>query len=378
MSAAYDVAVVGLGAMGSAALAHLARDGRRVVGFDRFDPPHPLGSTHGESRIIREAYFEDPRYVPWVQDAWRRWRELERDSGRALLLETGGMMIGPAEGPLVRGALASARAHDLPHEVLDAAAIRARVPAFAPDDAWVGVWEPRAGVLDPEAGVRAHLEAAVRAGAEVRPHVRVRRWRSGPHDVAIETPNGVVHAGQVVLAAGAWTSELLQGWALPLAVERVVQAWFAPAGDPAPLAPERCPISIWEYGPEQWFYAFPARGGRVKAALHHQGATLPPGERPSEVAPPEIDRIRAPLARHVPNAAGRCVEARTCLYTNTPDGHFVIDRHPADARVLVVSACSGHGFKFATVLGAEIAALLAGRPGAHDLAWLAAERLATR
>jgi len=358
MTGTYDVAVLGLGAMGSAALRHLARAGLSAVGFERFESPHPHGSSHGGSRIIREAYFEDPRYVPLVQRAYDEWSALERDTGRSLTLTTGGVMIGPRDGVLVSGAIASAEAHHLRYELMDATALQQRFPAFHPAAHMVGVWEPRAGILFPEACIAAHLEAAARAGAAIHANEGVTSWRVAGGEVEVMTERGSTRARQLVLATGAWLGSHLAASCLPLTIERVVQAWFEPASHPELLAPERCPITIWEYADERFFYAFPMLDGAVKAALHHQGEPTDPDRVRREVTHAEIERIRDPLSHHIPDANGRWLDARTCMYANTPDTHFVLDRHPDHAEVLVVSACSGHGFKFASAIGAVIAELV--------------------
>lgn len=357
MTQVHDVAVLGLGAMGSAALRHLARAGLKVVGIERFEGPHAHGSSHGGSRIIREAYFEDPRYVPLVQRAYDEWASLERDTGRSLTLTTGGVMVGPRAGALVSGAIASAEAHALPCELLDATELQRRFPAFRPASHMVGVWESRAGVLFPEECISAHLEAAVRAGASIETNAGVTSWRAVSGEVEVTTDRGITRARQLVLATGAWLGTHLAASCLPITIERVVQAWFEPARSEN-LTPERCPITIWEYEEGLFFYAFPLLNGAVKAALHHQGELTDPDRVRREVAVEEIERIREPLGRHIPDAAGRWLDAKTCMYTNTPDEHFVLDRHPDHPQVLVVSACSGHGFKFASAIGAVIAELV--------------------
>ncbi len=373
MSRTYDVAVLGLGAMGSAALCHLARAGLSVVGLEQFVSPHAQGSSHGGSRIIREAYFEDPRYVPLVHRAYEEWDRLERDTGQQLRRTTGGVMIGPEAGVLVAGALASARTHGLQYELLGAAELQRRFPAFHPADDMVGVWEPRAGVLFPERCITTHLELATRAGAAVRSLETVRSWRARSGAVEISTARGTVRAGQLVLACGAWMPGFLDGAELPLAVERVVQAWFEPVS-PEALVPERCPVTIWEYAPGRFYYAFPLLDGAVKAALHHQGTPADPERVRSEPEPAELERIREPLRRHMPDADGPLREARVCLYTNTPDEHFVIDRHPAHNQVLIVSACSGHGFKFSSAIGAIVTELVRDGTTSADLAMFGAGR----
>ncbi len=226
----FDLAVAGLGAMGSAVAYDAARRGLRVIGFDRFAPPHALGSSHGETRIIREAYFEHPAYVPLVQRAYDRWQELELASDRALLRPTGGLMIGAPESVLVQGALASARAHGLPHEILGPADVRGRFPAFHLPNDHVAVWEPRAGVLAPEQCIDAHLQLALRFGAELRPHEPLAAWEADGDGVRITTPRGVYHAARLVLATGAWIVPLAAACGVPLTVSRQTLHWFRPAG----------------------------------------------------------------------------------------------------------------------------------------------------
>ena len=353
MARAYDAIVIGLGAMGSAALRALSRRGWRVLGLDRFAPPHDRGSSHGQSRIIREAYFEDPSYVPLVRRAHLLWEELERETGRKLLLSTGGLMIGPPDGVLVAGALRSAREHQLAHESLDSSTLRKRFPVFRVGDEVVGVWEPRAGVLSPEASIEAFLETARRHGAEVRVNEPALLWSAGETSVQVTTARGRYTAGRLVLCAGAWMPGLLQDLALPLAVERVVQLWFDPAvgADGDAFAPERCPVWIWEHERDRFLYGFPISERGIKLARHHEGEPADPDHVRREVSDAEVAEVRTLIARCVPAAGGALRAAAVCLYTNTPDSHFVVDQHPRHPAVLIVSACSGHGFKFAPVIG---------------------------
>jgi sarcosine oxidase len=269
-------------------------------------------------------------------------------------------MIGPRHGTLVAGALRSAEAHGLQHELLDAAQVSLRFPAFRPAPDMVGVWEPRAGVLFPEACIAAHLEGAARAGASLRMNTPALSWRATASGVEVETAAGAIVADQLVLTAGAWLPRFLGDLRVPLAVERVVQAWFEPAAHPEHLAPERCPITIWEYDTDRYFYAFPLLDGTVKAALHHQGRVVDPDHVPREVGADGIDRILGPMRKHMPDAAGRNRDAKVCMYTNTPDEHFILDRHPGHEQVIIASACSGHGFKFASAIGEVIAEMVRG------------------
>jgi sarcosine oxidase len=372
MTRPFDAIVVGLGAMGSAALRSLSRRGQRVLGLDRFDPPHDLGSSHGRSRIIREAYFEHPAYVPFIQEAYRRWDELERETGRTLLRRTGGVMVGPPAGVLVEGALLSARQHGLAHELIDAREIRRRFPAFRPDDSMVGVWEPRAGVLFPEECIAAFLDSARRHGATVRGHEPALSWKPEGGGVTVETARGRYTASRLVLSAGAWIGALLPDLALPLSVERLVQCWFEPAGEREAL--ERCPVTIWEHHAGRFFYAFPLLDGALKAAIHHEGEITSASGLRREVGEGEARPLEALLARHIPAAAGPLAATAVCMYTNTPDGHFIVDTHPAHPGVLIVSACSGHGFKFASAMGEIVADLAVGTRARHDLGMFAAGR----
>ena len=371
-AAVYDVIVLGLGAMGSAAACHLARRGARVLGLDRFAPPHSNGSSSGKSRIIREAYFEHPAYVPMVQRAYTLWEALERDSGRRLMLETGGLMIGPPEGTLVTGALLSARTHGLQHELMNAGELKRRYPELRPDAETVAVWEPRAGVLFPEDCVAAHLEQAARAGARLEPNEPALSWSAGAEGVEVRTAKGRHAAGKLLIACGAWSTGLLPELGLPLVAQRQVQLWFDPLqgglpGHAGAFAPDRFPVFIWEDEPGRFIYGFPELGDGVKVARHHEGAEVDPDDVPREVTDDDVRPIRAVLARLIPGANGRLRDSAVCLYTNAPDSHFVLDFHPDHANVLIASPCSGHGFKFASTLGETMTDLLLGAPPRFDL-----------
>jgi sarcosine oxidase len=379
-----DVVIVGLGAMGSQVARSLARRGRRVVGLDRFSPPHALGSSHGRSRIIREAYFEEPAYVPLVQRSYDLWTELERESGRTLLRLTGGLMAGPADGALVRGARRSAAVHDLRCEDLSAPEIRKRFPAFAPDPGMVGVFEPRAGVLFPEACIEAALQGARAAGADLRVDEETQEWEAESGGVHVRTARGSWSAGTLVIAAGAWLPRLVPGLllsgprlagGLPLTVERQVLHWFEPLSDHGLLGPEACPIALWEVEGGRMFYTFPDLGDGVKAAIHHAGEITDTERVRREVTPEDEEAVRSLLGRLVPSAAGARRESAVCLYTNTPDRNFLIDRHPEHERVLLVSPCSGHGFKFAPVIGEIVADLVTEGASRFDLRPFALDRL---
>jgi sarcosine oxidase len=363
----YDVIIIGLGAMGSAAAYHLSNKGRRVLGLDRFEPPHRMGSSHGLTRIIREAYFEHPAYVPLVQRAYELWTELERATGQSLLRQTGGLMVGPRIGALVSGAERSAREHRLPYRLLSAAEVRHEFPMFAPDDDMVAVWEPRAGVLFPEPAIKAHLELAARLGADLRFNAPVLGWEPQTGGLRVRTAGETYHGRNLLISAGAWIKSLVPDLNLPLTVERQVSCWFEPRARAESFQPERCPIFICEHAPRRFCYGFPDLGDGVKIGVHHEGATTSPDTVDREVKPGETELASALLHRLLPDAAGNVKSAVVCLYTNTPDEHFLFDFHPSYPQVLLASPCSGHGFKFSAVIGELATTLLCGGTPAFDL-----------
>ena len=363
---AVDVAVIGLGATGSAALHQLAKRGLRVVGFEQFAPGHDRGSSHGETRIIRLGYFEHPSYVPLVRAAIPLWRALERESGQALLHVTGILEMGAPDGTLVAGTLRAAQAHGLAHEVLDAANVMGRFPAFRLPPHFVGVFQPEGGILAAELAIQAQLALAAAAGAEVRTNETVRAIEPTAAGVRVITERDAIDAGQVAVAAGPWVKQLLPDLSVPLRVTRQVVGWFEPA-EAALLARERCPVYLIE-NDAGVFYGFPAgpKPG-VKFAKHHHGdETVDPAGPARPVDDADVALLRAALAAHVPAANGRLVEAQTCRYTMTPDGDFILDRLPGAPAILVASPCSGHGFKFAPVIGDILADLATRGATRHD------------
>jgi sarcosine oxidase len=365
-STSYDVIVAGLGGMGSQAALELASRGLRVLGLDRHQPPHGLGSSHGHSRIIRQAYFEHSLYVPLVMRSYEKWRALEAASRSSLLTRTGGLMLGPADSTLVAGAERSARLHQLPFDLLDSAALRWRFPAFRPGPGTIGLFEPEAGVLDPERAIEAALAAAVRAGAELRFEQPLLDWSTTAGSVSVRTDRGSITADSLVLAAGPWMPELL-GTSWPLTVERQVMFWFEPAGDPEQFLPASFPIWMWEWSPDRLMYGFPNLGDGIKVARHHEGVIGPRAELSPIVSAEEEHDLRDWLLEHLPGANGRLKESAVCRYTDAPDGHFVVGPHPGTDRVIVVSPCSGHGFKFAPVIGEIVADLVTDGGSRFDL-----------
>lgn len=361
-----DIIVAGLGAMGSATAFHLARRGLRVIGLDRFTPPHDQGSSHGQTRIIRQAYYEEPAYVPLVLRAYELWRELEALTGLPLLRVTGGVMLGHPEGVLVRGARRSAQEHALPHAVLSAATVRERFPGLNPADDMIGIYEPEAGMLFPELCIQAHLQAARQHGASLRFEEPLVAWRAKGGGVEVQTAQGSYQAAGLVWSVGAWLPEWLPS--LSLQVERQTLFWFSPASDTACFSADRCPIYMWEYAPERFFYGFPQWGEGVKVARHHEGEACTPDTVRRSVGESEVAEMRSLLAQYLPAANGALVRSAVCLYTNTPDRHFLLDRQPDHPQVWLVSPCSGHGFKFSSAIGEMVADLVTTGHTGHDTA----------
>lgn len=363
----YDVAVVGLGAMGSSAARHLAARGLRVVGLEQFGPAHDRGSSHGDSRIIRQAYFEHPSYVPLLQHAYRLWAKLEERTGTRLLTMTGGIMVGRPDSRAVTGSRRSAEQWNLPHELLDADAIRQRFPTLTPADDEVALHEDRAGFVVPEATVRAQVDAAREDGADLRFGEPVTGWRATGSGVRVTTASETFDAGHLVLAAGAWAPRLLD-LPIDLRVERQVLHWYAPTGGTDPFAASRHPVWIWEDPDGDEVYGFPARDGEpdVKVAFFRRPVPADPDHVDRVVHPEEVDEMTTTLAGKLP-ALARHTRAATCLYTLTPDGHFVVGRHPAHPQVSVAAGFSGHGFKFTPVIGEVLADLATEGTTGHDI-----------
>ncbi|MFW6174401.1 MAG: N-methyl-L-tryptophan oxidase [Chloroflexota bacterium] len=375
---AYDVAIAGLGAMGSAAACHLGLNGARVIGFDRFHPPHDLGSSHGESRIIRQAYIEDPRYVPMVQRAYELWADLEDRVGARLLQRTGGVMIGEAGSDVVQGARASAEQHGLEHEVLDAEEIRRRFPALSPADEMCGVYEPAPGVLFPEECVASHLRVAADQGADLRFEEEVTGWVRDGSGVKVITPSGAYRAGMLLIAAGAWLPYLAPGLDLPLTVERQVMFWFRPSGNPAYFLPGACPVSVWEYDSGKRVYALPDMGTGFKAARHHDGERTDAHSIDRTTRQEDEETVKDMLRRYIPGGNGPVLRSSVCMYTDTPDFHFLVDYHPDHSNVLIASPCSGHGFKFASMIGEMLSEMLLKGQSRFDLGLFSMSRLMDR
>ena len=367
---AYDVIVLGLGAMGSAAAQHLAERGERVLGIEQFTAAHDLGSSHGGSRMIRQAYFESPDYIPLLLRAYELWRKVERDSGTRLLHITGGLNIGSRDGELVKRTIAAAERHSIPFEVLEGREISKRFPVVAPLRNDVAVHETNAGYLFPEECIRAQLARASRAGAELSFEEKVVSWSAEADGVEVRTSKRSYSAGRLVITAGPW-ADAATGRTFPLRVTRQVMAWIEPTTGVTPFMPDRFPVFLCE-DPEGGYpgYGFPALdgpAGGLKAAIHGSDITCTPETVDREIHEADLRGIIDRLKVRMPALEGEVVRAKTCLYTMTPDEHFVIGKHPEFSACSVACGFSGHGFKFASVVGEILADLAIGGSTAHPI-----------
>ncbi len=372
----YDVIVLGAGGVGSAALWTLARRGVRAMGIDRFNPPHDRGSSHGQTRVIRQAYFEHPNYVPLLKESYRLWNELEQQSGQTLFQQVGLLEMGPADGVVVPGVMRAAEQHQLPVEPLGAQEIQQRWPGLRVPPELVGVFEPTAGYLLVEDCVAAHLAAAEAAGADVLRDTEVVDWRADVGGVCVRTAKGEYSAGKLIVTAGAWASRLLSGLQLALEVRRKSLFWLAV--DSAQYdAAGGFPVFLCEL-PEGVFYGFPRMDGRtMKIAEHSGGATVDdPARVERTIDPDEFQRVQRFVAGFLPEVAARVVDHLVCLYTMSPDEHFVVDLHPAYQNVVYAAGLSGHGFKFAPVLGQALADLALDGATKLPIGFLSLSRLA--
>lgn len=374
MSEPYDAIVVGVGGMGSATLWQLARRGQKVLGLEQFDIPHASGSSHGINRIIRLAYYEDPRYVPLLKRAYELWHELESACGEQLLFTTGSIDASEPEGEVFTGAFESCKLHDLPHEVLTSAELSQRFPGYRLPENYLALYQKDGGFLLSERTIVRHAEAAMNLGAEIHGREEVLDWNSSSDGLSVRTTRGVYQTGKLIFTAGAWMGKLLDDLTPLLRPERQVLAWLQPL-EPAQFTPETFPVFNLTV-PEGRYYGFPVYGnpGFKIGRYHHLDETIDPAEplRPPDMADEDI--LRAFVRRYTPAANGPTLALRTCIFTNSPDEHFIVDILPGDDRVVVASPCSGHGYKFCSVIGEILADLTIDGATRHDISLFQLDR----
>ena len=367
-----NVIILGLGGMGSATACHLAARGHHVLGLEQFTPLHDRGSSHGQTRVIRQSYFESPAYVPLLLRAYELWRELEYKTSRHLLHLCGGLMLGPPNSSVVAGSRASAVTHNLPHQILDAIDIHRRFPPLRPPDGTIGLFEQNAGFLLAEDSVKAHQDLARSLGARLQFEETVLGWEATSGGVRVQSDGRTYEGDRLIITAGSWAGQVLAGLRLPLQVERQVLYWLEPSGSIEAFLPERFPVFISETRDGLMPYGLPAISGHpggVKVSLYH-------AQNPTVCTPATIDRcihedevatMRRTITSLIPSLNGKLLDAKTCMYTNTPDQFFILDTHPAHSQVSIAAGFSGHGFKFCSVVGEIMADLAETGQSRHDL-----------
>jgi sarcosine oxidase len=356
MAHTFDVIVVGLGAMGSSSCWHLAGRGARVLGLEQYDIPHGLGSSTGFSRMIRMAYYEHLDYVPLLRRAYELWAQLEHESAQKLLHLTGGLYLGMPASELIDGSLRAAQQHGLPYETLSHGQLSQRFPQFRVPEEWMALLEPNAGFLLPEKVIAAFAEQALRRGAELHGREPVIDWTADAQGVTVRTSREVYHAGHLIFCGGAWSGRLMSDVGVPLRVTRQVMGWVWPR-EPQRFALGEFPAWAIGNADGSLHYGFPMMPDNpgFKISHHAPGQATEPDRVARDPLPGDEESFRSALREYIPSADGPLLSLRTCLYTNSPDQHFIIDRHPLHANVALACGFSGHGFKFASVVGQILA-----------------------
>jgi len=358
MTTKYDAIVVGVGGVGSAATYHLARRGLDVLGLERYDVPHSMGSSHGVTRIIRKAYYERPEYLPLLERSYDLWRDLDDGHSSDLLHVNGSVVAGPPGGEKVEDALATCRQYDLDYELLSGDELGDRYPGYGLPEAFRAVVQPDGGFLHSEQCVVAHVEAAHRHGATVRARERVVDWSTTGEGVRVETDKASHTADRLVVAAGAWASKLVPELGETAVPERQVLAWFQPSS-PNYFDPGTFPVFTMD-SEEGYFYGFPRYHvpGFKLGKYNHFHETVDPDDRSREPTRADERMLREFTERYFPDAAGPTMRLETCMFTNSPDEDFVIDVHPEHPEVVVAAGFSGHGFKMTPAIGELVADLV--------------------
>ena len=370
----YDAIVIGVGGMGSAAVYHLARRGWKVLGLEQYGIPNELGSSHGHSRMIRYTLQEHPSYVPLVHRAYELWHELEDAAGERLMVTTGSVRAGPPDSPFFRGAKEACDVHNIPYEILTAPELNNRFPGYRFPEEISSVYQADGGFLLPERCIVNYVKCAQEAGAEVHSHETVLDWEPQGEGVRVRTDRDTYSAGRLVVTAGAWAAKLAPQVAKYTAPERQVLIWFQPKR-PELFRAETFPVfGIWTE--EGRYYGFPSYGvpGFKIGRAHHLRQQVDPDLMDREVHAEDEDILRQFTSRYFPLAAGPVLDVKTCIYTNTPDEHFIIDLLPSQPQVSVAAGFSGHGFKFASVIGEIMADLAQHGETGHDISLFRLDR----
>ena len=376
----YQAIVIGIGAMGSAALHQLAKRGWKALGIEQFGIAHDRGSSHGETRIIRLAYYEDPSYVPLLRRSYELWAALERDCGEKLLHQTGSIDMGPAESDVFAGSLESCLQHDLEHEVLTSADLTRRFPGYRMPPDTMALYQPQGGLLRPERCIAAYARLAVKAGASLHTGERVHGWRVRPDErLEVQTDRAAYTADKLVICGGAWAGVLVPSLRAVARPERQVLIWLRP-NEPRLFAPERFPV--WNAQVEEGrFYGFPEFNpdgrtpGMKLGRWHHREQACDPDHLDRGVTPEDELLLRGFAERYFPAGAGEALRMSVCMFTNTVDEHWILTTLPDAPQVAVAAGFSGHGFKMASVIGEIMADLAMQGATRHDISLHSLERL---
>ena len=362
MDERFDVIVIGVGGMGSAACYHLARRGVRVLGLEQFNIPHENGSSHGHTRMIRTAYYEHPDYVPLLRRSFQLWKQLEDEALTKILHVTGGLYLGKSDGQVIAGSLRSCETHGLSYEILQRHELASQYPQFHVPDDFVGLYEYQAGFLVPELAVSAHVDLAMRYGAEIHGNEPLLSWTSDGAGVTVTTTKQTYAADKLIFTAGAWTMKIIRDLGVPLIVTRQVMGWVQPnRRDYFQLGV----LPVWAIDPPlndapgTLYYGFPLLPDHpgLKIAHHAPGPVADPETLDRTPRREDEQSFRPPLQKFLPDADGPLLSMKICMYTNSPDHHFIVDRHPRFERVSLACGFSGHGFKFCPVIGQSLADL---------------------
>jgi sarcosine oxidase len=368
--------------MGSATAYQLSKRGAKVLGLEAFTPAHDKGSSHGESRIIRQAYFEDPAYVPLVLRAYELWDQLQEESNEDLLTITGGVAIGPTKGALVAGCLRSAKQYGLGHALIDAKEMQRRFPQFALTEDEVAFYEEKAGYLKPEECIRQHLRGASKRGADLRFEEPVLSWTASQEGdgVSVTTEKETYNAKSLVISVGPWFAELVSDVSMPVVVSRRVLFWLKPLYESSNFDRGVFPIFLWEPEGSPLFYGLPriSEDGSPKVGIHSGNETCTPSTIDRRINPRDESAIRSAIGTRIPSLNGEVSHATTCMYTMTPDEHFIVDTHPDHPQVILAAGFSGHGFKFSSVVGEILCDLAMTRETSTDIRIFSGSRFRKR
>ena len=371
----YDVIIIGLGAMGSAASYYLSKNGVKVLGLDTYEPPHKLGSSHGHTRVIREAYHEGTSYVPIVKRAYELWNELDHEIEDKLILEYGGMYLGD-DGKYLSDAKKSAKKYDIPIKEFSSKEIKEKYNILNPPNNFKGLLENRSGAVFPEKAISNFLSKSINNGSSHNYNEKVIGWEKQSKFYKVETDKNNYFAEKLIFSSGAWIKNLVPSLKLPVKIERQVLFWFDPIKDKDKFHYSNMPNTGWDLDNGMEFYTQPNIENKgFKVAMHHNGKFISENDLNRESNADDLSIVKNFLEEYIPLANGKLIDSRVCVYTNTPDLDFIIDFYPNDENIIICSPCSGHGFKFTPAIGEICSELVINNGTNYDLSEFSIKRL---